>query len=91
MFEDVRVSAENLLGEENKGFYYLMQKLQQERNMLAITAIKSCEIMLEMTSNYVKKSHRIRSDRSSSIPKYSIQVSGKWLQKYPLGVIMLII
>ncbi len=49
------MSADNLLGEENKGFYYLMQKLQQERLVLAISAIKSCEIMLEITSNYVKK------------------------------------
>ena len=55
VFEDVRVPVDNLLGEENKGFYYLMQKLQQERLVLAISAIKSCEIMLELTSNYVKK------------------------------------
>ncbi|MFB4472627.1 acyl-CoA dehydrogenase family protein, partial [Oceanobacillus caeni] len=33
IFEDVRVPQENLLGEEGKGFYYLMEKLQQERLM----------------------------------------------------------
>src|SRR5262249_41186408 len=29
-FEDCRVPVRNLLGDEGKGFYYLMQKLQQE-------------------------------------------------------------
>ena len=30
-FDDVRVPAENLLGEEGQGFYYLMEQLPQER------------------------------------------------------------
>ncbi len=30
-FEDCRVPAANLLGEEGKGFKYMMAKLQQER------------------------------------------------------------
>lgn len=55
IFEDVRVSADNLLGEENKGFYYLMKNLQQERLMVAIAGIKSAEIMLEITKDYTKK------------------------------------
>ncbi|WP_431027580.1 acyl-CoA dehydrogenase family protein [Lysinibacillus sp. LZ02] len=55
IFEDVRVSADQLLGEENHGFYYLMKNLQQERLVVAISAIKSAEIMLEITMNYTKK------------------------------------
>ena len=31
-FEDVRLPASALLGEENKGFYYLMQELPQVRS-----------------------------------------------------------
>jgi hypothetical protein len=31
IFEDVRVPVSNLLGEEGKGFYYMMEKLPQER------------------------------------------------------------
>jgi acyl-CoA dehydrogenase len=54
IFEDVRIHENQLLGEENKGFYYLMQKLQQERLVVAITGIKSCEHMLQMTLDYTK-------------------------------------
>ncbi|WP_173917228.1 acyl-CoA dehydrogenase family protein [Halobacillus sp. Marseille-Q1614] len=55
IFEDCRVPAENLLGEEGKGFYYLMDKLQQERLTVAIAAMTSAERMLELTMDYVKQ------------------------------------
>ncbi|MGG1674343.1 acyl-CoA dehydrogenase family protein [Neobacillus sp. NRS-1170] len=55
IFEDVAVPVENLLGEENKGFYYLMEKLQQERLVVSIGALTSAERMLEITMNYVKE------------------------------------
>ena len=54
-FEDCRVPVENLLGEEGKGFYYLMQKLQQERIIVAIQAMASAERMLELTLDYIKQ------------------------------------
>ncbi|MGB3262248.1 acyl-CoA dehydrogenase family protein [Paenisporosarcina sp.] len=53
-FEDCRVPANNLLGEEGKGFTYLMEKLQQERLMVAISAQTASEDMVEMTLDYVK-------------------------------------
>ena len=53
-FEDCRVPVENLLGEEGKGFTYLMEKLQQERLMVAISAQTASEDMVEMTLDYVK-------------------------------------
>ena len=53
-FEDCRVPASNLLGEEGKGFSYLMEKLQQERLVVAIAAQTASEDMLEMTLDYVK-------------------------------------
>ncbi|WP_078428303.1 acyl-CoA dehydrogenase family protein [Alkalihalobacterium alkalinitrilicum] len=55
IFEDVRVPVENLLGEEGKGFYYLMEKLQQERLMVAIGSMTAAERMLEITIDYVKQ------------------------------------
>src|SRR5699024_5094653 len=55
IFEDVRVPQENLLGEEGKGFYYLMEKLQQERLMVSISSIPSAEKMVDLTISYVKE------------------------------------
>lgn len=54
-FEDVKVPKENLLGEEGKGFYYLMDQLQQERLTVAISAQVAAEEMLQMTTEYVKE------------------------------------
>ena len=45
IFEDVRVPASNLLGEEGKGFYHLMQELQQERIISAVGAQVAAEDM----------------------------------------------
>lgn len=55
IFEDVRVPASNLLGEEGKGFYYLMEKLQQERLLVAMQSMAATEKMLELTVDYVKQ------------------------------------
>ncbi|RAT94600.1 acyl-CoA dehydrogenase family protein [Brevibacillus sp. Leaf182] len=57
IFEDARVPVSNLLGEEGKGFYYLMDKLQQERIMIAIGALVVAEEMLKTTMTYVKERH----------------------------------
>jgi acyl-CoA dehydrogenase len=54
IFEDCRVPKDNLLGEEGKGFLYLMEKLQQERLLVAIGAQTASEVMLKMTMDYVK-------------------------------------
>ncbi len=54
-FEDLRVPASNLLGEENKGFAYLMQELAQERLIIAVGAAAKMEAMLEETIRYTKE------------------------------------
>ncbi|AQQ52083.1 acyl-CoA dehydrogenase family protein [Planococcus lenghuensis] len=54
-FEDCRVPALNLIGDEGKGFTYLMEKLQQERLVVALAAQVASEDMLEMTLDYVKE------------------------------------
>ncbi|CAH0172350.1 acyl-CoA dehydrogenase family protein [Roseomonas sp. CECT 9278] len=53
-FDDVRVPAENLLGEENAGFSYLIRNLPQERLVIAIRAAMSMEVMLQKTIDYAK-------------------------------------
>lgn len=57
IFEDMRVPVSNLLGEEGKGFYYLMDKLQQERLMAASGALAVGQEMLKSTISYVKERH----------------------------------
>lgn len=54
IFEDVRVPVGNLLGVEGKGFYYLMQNLQQERLICAVNTMVQAEEMLSTTIEYVK-------------------------------------
>ncbi|MFY0545681.1 acyl-CoA dehydrogenase family protein [Brevibacillus sp. H7] len=54
IFEDCRVPKANLLGQEGNGFRYLMEKLQQERLMVAIMAQVSAEEMLAQTIPYIQ-------------------------------------
>ncbi len=51
-FNNVRVPVANLLGEEGKGFVYLMQQLPQERLAIAVAAVAACEAALAMTMDY---------------------------------------
>ena len=53
-FEDCRVPAANLLGQEGRGFYHLMQQLQQERLTIAIGSIASSRRSLDDTLEYCR-------------------------------------
>jgi acyl-CoA dehydrogenase len=53
-FENARVPAANLLGEENQGFTYLMHELAQERLVIAVRAAASIEAFLERTIAYTR-------------------------------------
>jgi acyl-CoA dehydrogenase len=53
-FSDCRVPAANLLGQEGMGFIYLMEKLQQERLMAALSGLGKAERCLRLTLEYVK-------------------------------------
>ena len=55
VFEGCRVPRENLLGEEGQGFFMLMQKLQQERLVVAIGAQASAEQVLADTIDYTQE------------------------------------
>jgi acyl-CoA dehydrogenase len=54
-FEDCRVPAANLLGDEGSGFVSLMTNLQQERLVVAIGAQAAAEQVLADTIAYVKE------------------------------------
>ncbi|MEE2683406.1 MAG: acyl-CoA dehydrogenase family protein [Actinomycetota bacterium] len=56
-FTDVRVPLENLLGEENQGFYYMMFNLPQERLNIAISAVAGTQYAFNITLDYVKERH----------------------------------
>lgn len=55
IFDEVRVPCANLLGEENKGFYCIMQNFQWERIMLALMSVGSAESALEQAIRYAGK------------------------------------
>ncbi|BBY06856.1 acyl-CoA dehydrogenase family protein [Mycobacterium noviomagense] len=54
-FTDMRVPVENLLGEEGRGFYQLMENLPQERLSLAVGAVAAAEGVLAQTLDYVRQ------------------------------------
>jgi acyl-CoA dehydrogenase len=55
IFEDCKVPKQNLIGEKDKGFQYLMKKLQQERLVVAIAAQAASEQMFSLTMDYIKR------------------------------------
>jgi len=56
-FSDMRVPAENLLGGEGRGFRLLMQKLPQERLVIAWQAMGMIEAAITATLDYVRGRH----------------------------------
>ncbi|MEX0408876.1 acyl-CoA dehydrogenase family protein [Aquibium sp. LZ166] len=55
IFEDVRVPAENVLGEVNRGFYAVMKNFQNERIVLGAMVCAEAQTALDMTVDYVKQ------------------------------------
>jgi len=54
-FDDVRVPITNCLGEEGKGFIYLMSQLGQERLSIAVSAQASAQKAFDDTVAFVKE------------------------------------
>jgi alkylation response protein AidB-like acyl-CoA dehydrogenase len=54
-FDDARVPATNMLGEEGRGFVYLMQELAWERLQVAVIAAAAIEAALEWTVQYTRE------------------------------------
>lgn len=53
-FDNLRVPAENLLGEEGKGFYYIMSTFQNERLVAGAMSVGQCAKAIELTADYMK-------------------------------------
>ena len=54
-FDKVRVPVQNLLGDEGRGFSYLMQELPWERLQIALTAVAAAQAALEWTLEYTRE------------------------------------
>jgi acyl-CoA dehydrogenase len=54
-FSDVEVPAENLLGEENGGFYLILANFQWERLMMALGAVGAMRWCLEASLSYARE------------------------------------
>jgi acyl-CoA dehydrogenase len=57
ILDDVWVPAENLIGEENGGFYYIMNNFQNERLAIMGQAIGEAQKAIELTVAHLKERH----------------------------------
>jgi alkylation response protein AidB-like acyl-CoA dehydrogenase len=55
LFEDCRVPADALLGEEGQGFYHIMWELQGERIMGAANAVSRAQMAYELALKYSRE------------------------------------
>ncbi len=54
VFEECRVPAENLLGQEGRGFYAIMRNFQNERIVISAMAMGEAQAALALTLYYVR-------------------------------------
>ena len=55
VFDDCRIPAENLLGEENRGFYALVKNLQNERIVLGAQAMGEAARAIELALDWTRQ------------------------------------
>ena len=54
-FDNVKVPFDNIIGEENMGFYYIMQRFELERLVLSLGSIAAAEDALEYALQYMSE------------------------------------
>ena len=54
-FDDCWIPGDHLIGEENRGFYYIMTNFQNERLVIAAQAIGEANRALELTIDHVRQ------------------------------------
>jgi alkylation response protein AidB-like acyl-CoA dehydrogenase len=63
-FTNCRIPVDNRLGTKGTGFAYLMEKLQQERLLVAILAKTMAEFIFEWTNDYLLKKYAHNGSKS---------------------------
>jgi alkylation response protein AidB-like acyl-CoA dehydrogenase len=53
-FSDVRVPVDNLIGEENRGFYHMMQNLPTERLAIAVASLAGAQRAFDLAAEYAR-------------------------------------
>ncbi len=56
-FDDLRVPADNLVGEEGKGFRYILSGMNAERILIAAECVGDAKWFIEKASAYAKERH----------------------------------
>jgi acyl-CoA dehydrogenase len=56
-FDDLRVPAENLIGEEGKGFRYILSGMNAERILIAAECVGDAKWFIEKASTYARERH----------------------------------
>ena len=79
-FEDVRVPAENMLGQEGKGFYHISWELQGERLVGAIGCVAGRRADLREDAR-VREGARRRSAGRSASSRRSATSSPRWRRR----------
>jgi acyl-CoA dehydrogenase len=54
-FDDCLLPEGSLLGEENRGFYQIMENFQWERMVMALAAVAGAELTLDMAMSYARQ------------------------------------
>lgn len=54
-FDDLKLPADGLLGEEGKGFYYIVSTFQNERLVVGALVSGTCARAIELTVDYVRQ------------------------------------
>jgi len=67
-FQDVRVPAANLLGEENHGFFYIMQHFVSERLSMALIGVAQAQLAIDYAMQYMSE----REAFGKSINKFQV-------------------
>ncbi len=52
-FDNVRIPVENILGDENKGFFYIMQHFASERLAMALIGVAQSQLALDLAVDYM--------------------------------------
>ncbi|WP_265516912.1 acyl-CoA dehydrogenase family protein [Nitratireductor luteus] len=56
-FDNVKVPAENLIGEEGKGFRYILSGMNAERILIAAECVGDAKWLIEKAAGYAKERH----------------------------------